>query len=254
MEEIIPIFKSHYSLGRSILTLKMPKGEEDSESSDSVFDICDDAEIKEMYLVDDNMAGFLEAYTNAEALKIKLIFGLRLTFCPDSNNKSEEGRRNAYKNIIFAKNAKGYKQLIKIYTLAAQEGFYYEPRIDFERLKPLWSNDLLLAIPFYDSFLYKNKYTDSQCVPDFSFAKPVFFSEDNDVLLDKDLQERVSDYCVGEYETVKTKSIYYKNKKDFSAYLTFRCINGRTTVEKPNFDGMCSPEFCYESYSEVVNG
>ena len=254
MEEIIPIFKSHYSLGRSILTLKMPKEAPEDESSDSVFDICDEAGIKEMFLVDDNMAGFLEAFTNAEALKIKLIFGLRLTFCPDSSNKSEEGRRNSYKNIIFAKNAKGYKQLIKIYTLAAQEGFYYEPRIDFERLKPLWSNDLLLAVPFYDSFLYKNKYTDSQCVPDYSFTEPVFFSEDNDVLLDKDMQDRVRDFCSDKHEIIKTKSIYYNHKKDFSAYLTFRCINGRTSVEKPNFDGMCSSEFCYESYLEAING
>jgi len=253
MEEIIPIFKSHYSLGRSILTLKMPKEVKENESSDSVFDICDDAGIEEMYLIDDNMAGFLEAFTNAEALKIKLVFGLRLTFCPDSSNKSEEGRRNSYKNIIFAKNAKGYKQLIKIYTYAAQEGFYYEPRMDFENLKSLWSNDLLLAIPFYDSFLYNNKYTDSQCVPDFSLTEPVFFVEDNDVLFDKDIQKRVLDFCSDKYKTVKTKSIYYKDRKDFSAYLTFRCINGRTTVEKPNFDGMCSDEFCYESYLEVIN-
>ena len=254
MEEITPIFKSHYSLGRSILTLKMPKEVKEDESSDSVFDICDEAGIKEMHLVDDNMAGFLEAFTNAEDLKIKLIFGLRLTFCPDSSNKSEDGRRNSYKNIVFAKNAKGYKRLIKIYTFAAQEGFYYEPRIDFERLKSLWSNDLLLGIPFYDSFLYNNKYKDSQCVPNFSFTEPVFFTEDNDVLLDKDMQARVLDFCSNKYKTVRTKSIYYKNKKDFSAYLTFRCINGRTTVEKPNFEGMCSPEFCYESYLEAING
>lgn len=254
MEQTIPLFKSHYSLGRSILTLKMPKGESESDSSDSVFDICEDAGIKEMFLVDDNMAGFLEAFTNAEALNVKLVFGLRLTFCPDSSNKSEEGRQHSYKNIIFAKNATGYKQLIKIYTLAAQEGFYYEPRIDFNKLKPMWSNDLLLAVPFYDSFLYNNKYTNSQCVPDFSFAEPVFFSEDNDVLLDKDMQQRVEGFCADKYEVIKTKSIYYKDKKDFSAYLTFRCINGRTTVEKPNFDGMCSPEFCYESYLEAING
>ena len=254
MEDTIPIFKSHYSLGRSILTLKMPKEFQENESSDSVFDICKEAKLKEMYLVDDNMAGFLEAHTNAESLKIKLIFGLRLTFCPDSSEKSEEGRRHSYKNIIFSKNANGYKQLIKIYTLAAQEGFYYEPRIDFERLKPLWSNDLLLAVPFYDSFLYNNKYTDSQCVPDFSFTDPVFFTEDNDTLLDKDMQERVNSFCGEKYETIRTKSIYYKNREDFPAYLTFRCINGRTTVEKPNFDGMCSPEFCYESYLETTNG
>jgi len=152
MEELVPIFKSHYSLGRSILTLKPPKDTPETDSADSVFDICDEAGIKELFLVDDNMAGFLEAYTNAESLNIKLIFGLRLTFCLDHSNKSEEGRANSYKNIIFAKNANGYKQLIKIYTLAAQQGFYYEPRIDFNSLKPLWSNDLILTVPFYDSF------------------------------------------------------------------------------------------------------
>ena len=53
MGEIIPIFKSHYSLGRSILTLNAPKEVEENESSDSVFDICEDAGIKEMYLVSD---------------------------------------------------------------------------------------------------------------------------------------------------------------------------------------------------------
>tara|TARA_R110002020_G_scaffold255944_2_gene469613 strand:- start:1471 stop:2235 length:765 start_codon:yes stop_codon:yes gene_type:complete len=254
MGETIPIFKSHYSLGRSILTLRPPKDPADTNSADSVFDICDDAKIEELFLVDDNMAGFLEAYTNAEEQGIKLIFGLRLTFCLDYSNKSEEGRANSYKNIIFAKNANGYKQLIKIYTFAAQDGFYYEPRIDFESLKPLWSKDLMLAIPFYDSFLYNNKYTESQCIPNFSFAEPVFFIEDNDVLLDRDMGERVRDFCEGKHEIIQTKSIYYKERKDFAAYLTFRCINGRTTVEKPNFDGMCSSEFCYESYLEVVNG
>ena len=254
MEDLVPIFKSHYSLGRSILTLNKPKDISDNESSDSIFDICLDAGIKDQFLVYDNMAGFLEAYTNAEELEIKLIFGLRLTFCLDHSNKSEEGRQNSYKNIIFAKNASGYKQLIKIYTFAAQEGFYYEPRIDFESLKPLWNKDLLLAVPFYDSFLYNNKYTDSQCVPDFSFTDPIFFTENNDTLLDKDMQERVNSFCEEKYKIVRTKSIYYKSRQDFPAYLTFRCINGRTTVEKPNFDGMCSPEFCYESYLEAING
>jgi len=254
MGEIIPIFKSHYSLGRSILTLNPPKPEEETDSSDSVFDICKEHDLKEIYLVDDNMAGFLEAFTNAESLGIKLIFGLRLTFCLDYLNKSEEGRQNSYKNIIFAKNAAGYKDLIKIYTLAAQDGFYYEPRIDFKSLKSLWSNNLLLAIPFYDSFLYNNKYTNSQCVPDFSFTDPVFFTEDNDTLLDKDTKKAVESFCLDKYDTIPCKSIYYRYREDFSSYLTFRCINSRTNVEKPNFDGMCSPEFCYESYIESANG
>ena len=106
MEEVIPLFKSHYSLGRSILTLNLPK-EDDDLSSDSVFDIVKESGMKEVYLVEDSMAGFLEAYTNAKEVGVKLIFGLRLTFCPDLSDKSEEGRANSLKNIIFIKNEKG---------------------------------------------------------------------------------------------------------------------------------------------------
>jgi len=254
MDEIIPIFKSHYSLGRSILTLNEPKDPAEAHKSDSVFDICQDAGLKEMFLVDDNMSGFLQAYSQSTELKIKLMFGLRLTICPDALNKTEDGRKNSHKIIIFIRNAEAYKQLIKIYTFAAQDGFYYEPRIDAETLKSLWTKDLMLTVPFYDSFLYNNKYTDSQCVPDLSFCDPTFFLEDNDVLIDKDLKERVVEFCSGKYRTQRVKSIYYKNKDDFAAYLTFKCINKRTSTEKPNFDGMCSDQFCYESYLEEING
>ena len=249
MEEVIPLFKSHYSLGRAILTLDMPK-EFTDDRSDTVFDIVDDItpELKDIFLVEDSMAGFLEAYTNAKELKKKLIFGLRLTFCPDSLEKSEEGRKNSYKNIIFIKNEAGYKQLIKIYTYAAQDGFYYEPRLDFKKLKEFWTDDLILGIPFYDSFLYNNKYTDSQCIPDFSFNNPVFLIENNDTLLDKDMGEAVEKFCEGKYETVKAQSVYYRRDEDFGAYMTARCINKRTTTEKPNLDGMCSDQFSIEAW------
>jgi|TARA_R110002020_G_scaffold115287_4_gene265081 DNA polymerase III alpha subunit len=253
MEEVVPFFKSHYSLGRSILTLDIPKEEKDKGCSDSIFEIAQEADLKDIFLVEDSITGFLEAYTNAQELNKKLIFGLRLTFCPDCLKKNEEGRKNSFKNIIFIKNEKGYKQLIKIYTYAAQDGFYYEPRIDFNTLKKFWTDDLILAIPFYDSFLYNNKYTDSQCVPDFSFTNPVFIKEDNDTLLDEDMQDSVDKFCSNKYDILNAKSIYYKSKNDFGAYLTFRCINKRTSIEKPNFDGMCSDQFCYESYKEAIS-
>ena len=249
MEEVIPLFKSHYSLGRSILTLDMPK-EFTDDRSDTVFDIVDDItpEIKDVFLVEDSMAGFLEAYTNAKELKKKLIFGLRLTFCPDCLEKNEEGRKNSFKNIIFIKNESGYKQLIKIFTHAAQDGFYYEPRLDFKTLKQLWTDDLILAIPFYDSFLYKNKYTNSQCIPDFSFTDPVFLIEDNDTLLDKGTAKAVEKFCEGKYKTFKSQSVYYRNNEDFEAYITARRINKRTTTEKPNLEGMCSDQFSIEAW------
>ena len=145
--------------------------------------------------------------------------------------------------------------MIKIWTAAAQDGFYYEPRIDFKTLKEFWTKDLLLGIPFYDSFLHRNNFTVSSCIPDFSYVnKPVFFIEDNDTLIDSLLADKVREYCKDKYDVQKSKSIYYKNDEDFDSYLTFKCINKRTTVEKPNFDGMCSNNFSYESYRRLVNG
>tara|TARA_Y100001938_G_scaffold145017_1_gene220835 strand:- start:891 stop:1646 length:756 start_codon:yes stop_codon:yes gene_type:complete len=247
----IPLFKSHYSLGKSILTLEKP---EDilQGGPDSIIKLCKDSNLDEMFLVDDSMSGFLEAFVNSKEEKIKLNFGLRITICEDIKNKSESSLETNSKYIIFCKNKNGYERLIKIYTLAAKEGFYYHPRIDFTRLKELWDEkDLLMCIPFYDSFLHNNFLKGKAAMPDFSFMNPTFLIEDNNIPFDYLIEDRIKKYVKKGYETVKAKSIFYANKKDFKAYITFRCINSRTTLDKPNLDHMCSNEFSLESWKEL---
>ena len=57
---------------------------------DSIIDICRKNKLKDFFLVDDSMGGFLEAYTNSKENKLKLIYGLRLTVCADMLTKNEE--------------------------------------------------------------------------------------------------------------------------------------------------------------------
>jgi DNA polymerase-3 subunit alpha len=246
--KVLPLFKSHYSLGRSILTLE----EEDSSIKGgprSIVDICKENDIDKPFLIEDSMGGFLQAYTNFSNLKINFVFGLRITFCPDITIKDEESLNQSSKYVILSRNSSGYKRLIKIYSCAAKEGFYYNPRMDFENLKKFWSNkDLMLAVPFYDSFIYKNLLTYNACVPDFSFTDPIFFTEENTLPFDNLIQQKVEKYCDDKFEIRKAKSIFYEKKKDFKAYLTFRCINNRSTLNKPQFDHMCSDEFCVEEW------
>jgi hypothetical protein len=115
-------------------------------------------------------------------------------------------------------------------------------------------------VPFYDSFIYTNRLTLGNFVPNFSVIKPVFFLEDNDVPLDSILEKAVQETVGSKYEAVRTKSIYYKSRSDFPHFLAFKCIGGfgarggRKTLEAPNFDHMCSDEFCFESWKEVANG
>ena len=115
---MIPLFKSQYSLGRSILTLESKESLLD-EGPDSIVDLATQSSLKEVYLVDDCMSGFLQAYKNLSQENIKLIFGLRISICADMSDRSEEQIKKTSKYIIFCKNVEGYKRLIKISTNAS---------------------------------------------------------------------------------------------------------------------------------------
>ena len=150
--EVLPLFKSHFSIGRSILTLEDEEKEENQP--DSIIDIAKDNNLKEVNLVEDNMTSFLQAYTNTKKYNINLRYGLRISINDDMNERSEESRQKTSKVVIFFKNEQGYKDLIKIFSTAAKDGFYYEPRIDFKTLKSLCfllKNFLILSITFSKS-------------------------------------------------------------------------------------------------------
>ena len=253
--DILPIFKSHYSIGRSILTLE---DEEYSEKyPDSIIDIAKDNNLKEIYLIEDNMTSFLQAYTNTKKYNINLRYGLRLTITDNILDKKDESRSRNSKIVIFFKNEEGYRNLIKIFSIAAKDGFYYEPRIDYKTLKSNWSEkDLLLCIPFYDSFIFNNILKGHLCMPELDFTNPIFFLENNEIPFDKIIRSKVLDYVSKtKAEAIESKSIYYKDRKDFKAYLTFRAINNRSTLNKPELEHMTSQEFCFESWKErIKNG
>jgi len=243
---MIPLFKSHYSLGRSILTLE-DKDEKD-DYPDSIIQICKENKMKELYLVEDNMSSFLEAYSNCRKNNIKLNYGLRISVTESMSDKSEESKTKSSKIILFFKNKKGYQQLTKLYSVAAKEGFYYEPRLDYKTISKNWTDDLILCIPFYDSFIFNNTLKNSLCVPQFDFTKPIFFIEDNDLPFDSLVKQRALSFAEkNNLKIYKVQSVFYKERKDFKAYLTFRCINNRSVLNKPNLDHMSSNEFCFES-------
>ena len=243
---MIPLFKSHYSLGRSILTLE-DKDEKD-DYPDSIIQICKENKMKELYLVEDNMSSFLEAYSNCRKNNIKLNYGLRISVTESISDKSEESKSKSSKIILFFKNKKGYQQLTKLYSIAAKEGFYYEPRLDYETISKNWTDDLILCIPFYDSFIFNNTLKNSLCIPQFDFTKPIFFIEDNDLPFDSLVKQKALSFAKkNDLKIYKVQSIFYKERKDFKAYLTFRCINNRSVLNKPNLDHMSSNEFCFES-------
>ena len=245
--DTLPLFKSHYSIGRSILTLTSSS---DSKKSgpDSIFEILKESGLDELFLVEDNMSSSLEAYVNSQKEKVKLRYGLRITTCNDYQEKSDESRRTEAKYIVFAKNTEGFRDLIKLYSHAAKDGFYYYPRTDFKILKSLWTKNLKLVVPFYDSFIFNNTLGFSDSTPEIEFTETTFLSEHNNLPFDDLVLEKVKSYTNKSHDLIEAKSIYYKKFEDFKSYLTFKCISKRTGLNKPNFDHMSSDSFCFDSW------
>ena len=113
----------------------------------------------------------------------------------------------------------------------------------------------MLAVPFYDSFLFKNITSFDNCVPDLSGLDPTFFIEDNGLPFDKLIADTVASYTKSQgYPTETVKSIYYENKNDVDALQTYKCVCsrkfGKSSLSKPNLDHFGSDQFCFESYLE----
>lgn len=250
---MLALFKSHFSIGKSILTLDDPITHK-SGGADSIFKIAKDNKLKRVILVEDSLSGFLQAKKVSESHNLQMVFGLRMDMAQNAElDPKKEDKSSRHKIIIFSKNNKGCKLLNKIYSRAFTE---LQNCIDSSHLKELWNDDdLKLAIPFYDSFIYNNTMGFNNCIPDLSFTKPTFFIENNGLPFDPLIKSKVLSYASkNDFTTEPAKSIYYKNKNDVSALQTYKCICGRTfgnkTLSKPNLDHFGSDEFCFESWKE----
>lgn len=117
---------SHYSLLDGLTKLEQ------------MVDIAKKAEMPAIALTDHgNMYGAIEFYKLCKKAGIKPIIGVEAYVTSGSRKDkiAEAGAKRYYHMILLAKNLKGYKNLIRLVTLANLEGYYYKPRMDKEILR-----------------------------------------------------------------------------------------------------------------------
>lgn len=246
--EALPIFSSHYSVAfsRSILTLDKA-GEIKENSPVSICSVAKKHELKQVVLIDSSFSGFQEAYRNLNEIGTQLIFGIKFHICDDVKEKSDKGRLNDSKIYLIAKNKEGLRELIKIYSKAATDGFYYYPRLDWNELNQV-SQNVSTWIPFYDSFIFNNLLCYGvSIIPKFK-NPPLLCVENHDLPFDDLIQEGINKYKKEtKYETIRTHQVYFYAPKDYLAFQTYRCIHNRSTLSCPNLDWFGSKSFNYES-------
>ncbi len=83
-----------------------------------------------------NLFAAVEFYQHARAEGVKPIIGCEIYLAPGSRLQKErlETQDVYYHLVLLAKDLQGYKNLIKIVSVAYTEGFYYKPRADKELL------------------------------------------------------------------------------------------------------------------------
>jgi len=83
-----------------------------------------------------NMHGAIEFYKLAKKEGLKPILGVEAYIAERGRADKEPGIDNKrYHLILLAKNKVGYKNLIRLVTIANLEGYYYKPRMDKEILR-----------------------------------------------------------------------------------------------------------------------
>ena len=101
---------------------------------DKLFKACKERNMKAVAITDHgNMYGSLYFAQEAKKAGIKGIIGCEMYVVDDYMDKT--GKQNYDHLVLLCKNKIGYKNLIKLDSIAFVDGFYYKPRIDYKTIK-----------------------------------------------------------------------------------------------------------------------
>lgn len=104
---------------------------------DEILEHCEKLEMDAVALTDHgNIYGAVEFFKKAKEKKIKPIIGCEIYLAFERMElKRPKIDDKKYHLVLLVKNEKGYKNLVKLLTIAHLQGFYYKPRVDELLLK-----------------------------------------------------------------------------------------------------------------------
>lgn len=209
------------------------------------------------------MYGVIDFYKEAVAQGIKPIIGCEIYIAPRSMQDREYGIDNEnYHLVLLAKDMTGYKNLMKIVTMASIEGFYYKPRVDREFLKEHSEGLIALSaclageVPSYILRGEYEKAKEAALFYDSIFGRGNFYLElqDHGILE----QQKVNKELIRlSKETgiplVATNDVHYLEKKDAKAHEVLLCIQTGKTIDDEDRMSFPTDEFYLKSPEEMEN-
>ncbi|MCL1821566.1 MAG: DNA polymerase III subunit alpha, partial [Prolixibacteraceae bacterium] len=201
-----------------------------------------------------NMLGIKEFHAACKEEGIKPILGCETYVAARSISDKKAGGedRSGYHLILLAKNKTGYKNLVKLISIANLEGFYYKPRIDKNILEQ-YSQGLIVssaclggeiptmiangqtkkaeeAIVWFKKIFNDDFYLELMRHPtnNLVLRKEVFEKQN---IVNSALKELSQKHNV---KLIATNDVHFTNEKDADAHDLLICLNTGKDFDDPN--------------------
>ena len=209
-----------------------------------------------------NLFGAVKFSVAALEAGIKPIIGVEMYVAPEDMRKREqvEGLPVAYHLTVLAENEEGYRNLIKLVSLAYLEGFYHKPRVDKELLARHSRGLIALSGCLHGEIPYwllmgsaeKARKAASEYVD--IFGKDNFYIEimDQGIKEQKEVNPQLVKLATEMgLKLVATNDVHYLRKSDSELHDVLLCI--QTKAKKDDEDRMRFPtdQFYLKSPQEM---
>lgn len=210
-----------------------------------------------------NLFGAIEFYRACDKVGLKPIVGMEAYVAPASRHdrkKNEQGE-TAYHLTLLCRNEKGYRNLMKLSTLAYKEGFYYKPRVDRELLHAY--HDGLIALSGcpageFGTYCQRRDFESAVRVAAEHaeiFGKENFYLEvqQHGLEIERTMIEgaRRAGEALG-LKLVATNDCHYLAREDAEAHDVLLALSTGTTVADPNRLRFDTPEFYLKTPAEMA--
>lgn len=213
-----------------------------------------------------NMYGVPEFVLEARANKIKPIVGCELYIAPGSA-KDKNKEEKYYHQIAWAKNATGYKNLVKLCSYGWTEGYYYKPRIDKaflrEHREGLIASTCCLAGEVNQTLLNKGEDAAETMLRDYLdiFGPENYFIEIHRHSL-RDM-EKCNEWLIRmsrkyNLPMIATNDVHYVNQEDSEAHDLLLALQTQSEYTDPNRfrfvddNRRLNPRFYFKTKEEML--
>jgi DNA polymerase-3 subunit alpha len=195
-----------------------------------------------------NMFGAKEFHAACAKAGVKPIIGCEAYLVDDMSQKDKSN----FHVILLAKNVKGYRNLLKLVSLANTQGMYYKPRIDKPSLEK-YSEGLIVSsaclggevsrtlmnqgveaaekvVQWYKNIFGEDYYLELQRHPteDLRLKNEIF---DNQKYVDGELSKLAKKFDI---KLIATNDVHFLNEDDAGAHDLLICLNTGKDVDDPS--------------------